>query len=378
MAPGRKQEKGRRNMINIHCPSCRRTHQAPESLAGKQVKCKNCGTVFVAEVPLVGDPAPQPVQPAPVAAGQSQPAPGVAQTSRGLRKPLLIAGGVAVGLGAVACTIIFVVIPMVSGALPGWTQAYVPEDAIMVGYVDVARVYDAIRDTETYKKQQKEVESAMERIPTKLKIEDIKDVFFAAVEKGDPVVVLRTKKDRNIQEVVTEAYEVKGKVGEIEYRSMGAQFGGCVAKTRSSTYCFADEHAMEAALKRIDKGETEKLSEKLRKGLSRVKGHGSFFAMTPPAKAGFPPEIEALAVGFSAGSSLKLKYVAVVGKTGENIEIAKKAIDLIKAVQIDYTDDTVTMSGNWSIKQLDDFAGRLLKSFSRGDVSRSPLFRLMK
>jgi hypothetical protein len=39
-----------KRMIRVQCPTCKKTHQAPESILGKRVKCKDCGNVFLAEL----------------------------------------------------------------------------------------------------------------------------------------------------------------------------------------------------------------------------------------------------------------------------------------------------------------------------------------
>jgi hypothetical protein len=45
-------------MIKVLCPSCKKAHQAPESILGRRVKCKDCGETFVAQsdVPSSGMP----------------------------------------------------------------------------------------------------------------------------------------------------------------------------------------------------------------------------------------------------------------------------------------------------------------------------------
>lgn len=52
-------------MVAIRCPSCGKTHQAPESIMGRRVQCKGCGTAFVAKQAT-------PVNPQPVASGVPQ------------------------------------------------------------------------------------------------------------------------------------------------------------------------------------------------------------------------------------------------------------------------------------------------------------------
>jgi WD40 repeat protein len=66
-------------VLRITCPSCRKTGNAPARLAGKTVRCSQCGTSFLAQAPPPA-PAltmPEPSRPAPVAG----PAPTVAEVS---------------------------------------------------------------------------------------------------------------------------------------------------------------------------------------------------------------------------------------------------------------------------------------------------------
>jgi uncharacterized protein YbaR (Trm112 family) len=43
--------------ILVHCPQCKKPLNLPETLAGKKIRCKDCGTVF----PVVKEAAPKPV-----------------------------------------------------------------------------------------------------------------------------------------------------------------------------------------------------------------------------------------------------------------------------------------------------------------------------
>ncbi len=33
--------------ISIQCPECHKKYQAPDHMAGKRVKCKHCGVIFL-------------------------------------------------------------------------------------------------------------------------------------------------------------------------------------------------------------------------------------------------------------------------------------------------------------------------------------------
>jgi predicted Zn finger-like uncharacterized protein len=101
--------------ISVKCPKCGKGYGVDEKAAGRQVKCRQCNTVFTAaalapgaaddEDPFVamnaladferpGGAAPPPVParhargaPMPVQPGHAQPAPRVAYASPGQRKP---------------------------------------------------------------------------------------------------------------------------------------------------------------------------------------------------------------------------------------------------------------------------------------------------
>ncbi len=44
-------------MMTVQCPSCRRVHPAPETILGKKVQCRDCGSAFVATAAQDGVPS---------------------------------------------------------------------------------------------------------------------------------------------------------------------------------------------------------------------------------------------------------------------------------------------------------------------------------
>ena len=62
-------------MMSVQCPSCKEVHQAPESMVGQQVQCKNCGATFIvprqASAPATPAASAVPAVPAAPSAGRS-------------------------------------------------------------------------------------------------------------------------------------------------------------------------------------------------------------------------------------------------------------------------------------------------------------------
>ena len=89
--------------MKIQCPHCQVMHQAAKSLAGKQIKCDQCGGAFVIAFPTEPEPAETPVPARPVKAPQAKTPPpipahsapagpsGAVAESSGSRVPLLVA-----------------------------------------------------------------------------------------------------------------------------------------------------------------------------------------------------------------------------------------------------------------------------------------------
>ncbi len=70
-------------MLVLTCPKCSQQLQAPAELAGKQVRCSKCGTIFAVGVPA---PAPAPL-PAPAPPPQQPPQPAAPPPPRPVAAP---------------------------------------------------------------------------------------------------------------------------------------------------------------------------------------------------------------------------------------------------------------------------------------------------
>ncbi|MHC4983960.1 MAG: zinc ribbon domain-containing protein [Planctomycetota bacterium] len=355
-------------MINVQCPSCKRLHHVPDLLAGKKVECKDCGAAFVAkpaDPPAASQTPPGPASPAPAGPGAPAAPPAAAQLRRRGPGPKVwrIAGGIVLVAAILACVFIFAILPALRGGLPGWTKAYIPEGAIGIAYINFDKIYDVVRETKTFKKFEKQIDPIVSETNLKLKLDEIEEIFLAFPKGGEPWIVVRTKEDHDLKEVIRSGDEPAGKAGGKEFvKTKGRNY---VAKTEKRTFCFADsKRTMTKALEHLAKDEAAELDEKIRKGLKRVDGEDAFVVIAGGGQVPLPDEIDVMAFGLSAGGSIKVKAIVLVDEDKaekKQIELAKRMIDVFKKVEFDYKGNEFSLTGSWGTALIDNLIKDVLE-----------------
>ena len=315
-------------MVSIQCPSCRRIHQAPESIVGREVKCKDCGASFVAQ-PSAG--APEAAAPRPTA----QQAPSPARPRPQLLKPLLIAGGVVVVLGGLACILLLVVMPMLAGGLPSWTKDYIPKNATKISFTNYA---DMRKGAESMGQDEKELEKMGKGVgESQLKAEDVEAVLDVT-SKSVRLTVIRAAEDMDLNKAFDYKKDDVKKTNDREYAKIGNQ--GYACKTADRTFCLSSgegaEDNLKDLIKRLDKGETYDVPEDLQEVLDYVASTQEFTAEVSTAAGE-----KAKGAGKLWGTTIESKSITIYEKEktaedkhkdlvkayDENIEEIEKALD---------------------------------------------------
>lgn len=328
-------------MMTVQCPSCSKMYNIPETMAGKQVRCKKCGMVFA----IAADEAASAISPdvdmphdAP-ADGQQSPGeqmPAAAGAGRAMRaaagtggKTIALLGAGAVGVVALAAVTYFVVIPMISGGQPGWTRPLMPEGTKMVAFIDV----ESFRESEIFAEIKKMIGEttgqadidkviqeglASEGLATKLKFDDIQGIFVAGSVGGGPVpkivMGIRLSRGMPLSDVISGKGVAKKKYKDFEYVTFGkGREQMNLAQIDETTLCAAPtEAALKKALDRVETGDAVDLGDELSSMLSSVSGQDTFFAMDPSAMAGMPgmgpmggmPGMKGVGLGLSVNGSV--------------------------------------------------------------------------
>lgn len=375
-------------MMTVQCPSCSKMYNIPETMAGKQVRCKGCGTTFVIASAPPQAPAveTQPAGEAPMAPISDQ-QPGMMapmqQEVGGGRNNALI-GGVVVGLAAVAALAYFVVIPMVFGGQPGWTKALMPEGTKLVAYIDI----ESIRESELFAKLKGmvkeqsggEIDQLFQQqlaevgLKSNLKLDDVKGIFVAgsnmAARRGPPnmVIGLRVARNMTLSDLISGAEVAKKKHNGYEYVIVGLRREKLyLAQIDDETFCGAPtEELLKKALDRIDSGDSVELDDDVASVLSAVSGSNTFVAGTAnelSMEGGDTKGLKSGGVGLDLNGSIDILVVGAfensdqaekaAKKAEEGLEKGKKALDemakMIKPVETirEWLDDVdIDQSGN--------------------------------
>ena len=298
----------------IQCPSCQKMYNVPETMMGKQVRCKGCSEVF-AVVPQGQTPppaAPQPqappppaLQDAPAARAEapagSQEAPAARtryaqQRAAARKKMMILAGGGAVALLALVAVAVFVVVPMLSGGQPGWTRPLVPQGAQFIAYVDLA----SIRESDLYGKlmaMSKEMtgkgpEASLQdalgelNMKSKLKLDEVAGLFVAGSSPAEgsevPKMVfgLRLTRPMELRDLINGVGVVPRKYSGKNYVVLGSgEKQICIAQLDEETFCGTPGEALlKKALDRVASGKSVELDKDLSSLLDAVDGKDSFVA----------------------------------------------------------------------------------------------------
>jgi len=257
-------------------------------------------------------------------------------------------GAIGAGVIIVIVLLLVFVFPMMSGgASMAVIRQYAPPDTFMVASIDFRNVINS----DLYKTLGLEefVNKGMMSGPTTVKPEDIGEilVFMTPPRRGlrsepKPMIVIRLTRDISLKEGLDPRLASRIKKHEgIEYVRKGREL---IAKTDTSTVCVlttGGTSALKKLVSRLKAGETTQLNDSLRSALDRVSGEASFMAMYVPDSmkgqiaAGNPvmASVQGAAVGFSVGSGVELKAVAIFSED-ENAEAAVKMVDGFKTMGV--------------------------------------------
>ncbi len=287
-------------MTNVQCPSCGKIHQADESILGTQVTCNDCGATFVAQ-PTAPQPVPGAYQP--VGGGTS------------VLKPLLITGGVLVGLAAIALLVIFVIVPLVGGGSPSWTKAYVPEDVRQMSYLNL----DGLRKGKLGDDADK-----LLTLPRSFKVEagDLAEMFSAR-GKNVTMMAFRTQKAMDLDKFLSNVDS--GDIKEYEKLNYAkAGFDGYVAKMDDRTFCLVrSEDDLKDMMKQVASGKKPKMADDMAECLDAVGGLDVFCVKEEDGTGDDP---KAFGMGCDVGSSMDVKAHAVY-KDSDQAEEQRKQFD---------------------------------------------------
>lgn len=324
-------------------------------------------------------PAAEAAIPAPPTSPRSQP--------RAPRKPIRIPKPLIMGL-ALLCVVGLGWMAWTLG-LSRWFfggiktyEAYIPPDASMIAYVDLA----ALRKSDLYKENAGNLPGPMsQNLPISLSPEDVDELFMAGSAKGTGpgVVVFKTKADKSLGDLGLKDAKM-GKVDAVEYAQLGRGF--CLAKVSARTFCGCDsEQKLRETLDRVKKGSRPQLSAEIELALKGARGEDSLIVMQTPAAGGLDESFgipRVVGVGFSAGSSISVRAVAIFtdAKTAEkakkmyddtlkqaqgaaNSPQAKKLLALLERAKVSQSDNAMYIKGSWKYADvksaLEDFGPNL-------------------
>jgi len=334
-------------MMTVQCPSCQKVYNIPETMTGRQVRCKACQTEFTigsADASLSpSESAPQqaataaPRPAAPVGSMQSR-GPRAAAPKSGMN--MIMIGGAAVALLGLAALGYFVVLPMITGGQPAWTKSLMPKGTQGLGYIDLT----SIRESKLYTKAMElaktqtggadidqQLQDMLDQMgmKTTLKFDDIESVFFAGSRLQDPdakvVVGLRVVRRMILKDLVSGTGVVPMKHAGKDYVSVGG--AAFIAQLDDTTFCGAQTEALlKSALDRVESGAVVDLNpelDSLVKAVSRedsfLAGSISMFSLGP----GAPPGAKSIGLGFSMNGSVDLTGIASFADSAK----AEKAYD---------------------------------------------------
>jgi len=316
-----------------------------------------------------------------------------------MRPWLLPAGGVLLAL-----LLLFFVVPAIAGALfanslPGWTDDYLDENVVGVGYAEVSSII-----TNPFVEDLMDSVPGGADLPGGLAPEDFNDVLMIVLSDGESVGVFRLHEDMELDDLlpsdntgdesVLERQDYRG----TEYVSIGLgnfSYGRTyVSKPDNRTYCVSDnEDALKKVLARFDKrDEGVELDEDMLAMVSRVGGEDAYFVarVTGPLAmaAAMTGEVEGVPEfdridAFGVGLSMSSSSVSVTGAAQfdrdrdarrwkedvdtcfddfeqflkyappEHRETAEDAADLIKRLKVKQSGKAAYVSGKWSVNEIE-------------------------
>lgn len=346
-------------MFTVQCPSCGTAYQLQQWPPNSQIQCSACGTAFMLQQPQQEAPqqpqqqqqapqqpapqqSPQPAQPgAPMPPQPGQPMPGqpgmpaAGGAGKSLAKPLIFGGVGVAGVAGLVLLFLFVIMPMISGGLPGWAKDYIPDDCTSISYMDVA----ALRESELGS----DVDDRVERSGLDVDADDVSAIFRAGTEDGG-FTIYRTEEDMDLDKFVEDGEEGDDHK-DVETMTFG--FGTHAAKLDKKTFCVSGSRDMlEEVIEQADEGEKYDLDEDMQKALSVVSGHHKFSVRSMDSDDDDDPEVTASGVSISSkvtvdGYALFKNEDVVEDKLDELDEERKKVKE---AAEREETDEAEAMA----------------------------------
>jgi len=410
--------------LTIPCPQCKRRLHITVDTAAKHLCCPGCGHVFTirrepeappkqaeprreAEVELAAPSSPALAEePAPGAPDEQERPESVAPAPSGLRKrsKLAIAGWALAALAALCVVWVWLKPrPHVLGPY----APYAPGNAEVVLHINREKLRDSALDDIICRAM---AEFLHERgIPLgpdhkldnlEIGLGDIAALFAARSRIGEAIVVLRTTRDLELEDVV------RGRHTQYTYRNIPyvrAHIGRAecyVAKPAERTYCLVkDEKPLKDVLWRVSQDEKPKLNPDLGRAINEISSRDHYLAARGRRSRAMHTELKAIAVGFSGRSMINAEVFlfattkrSAADREGEIVsrrtdelqkleaelpaltgiarDQAKRALDMLNEVDVSRSDDVVHVHASWKAEDVAEMAKAVEKPGPPKTVTR--------
>ena len=253
--------------VQVECPSCGKLLRAKSRYAGKVIRCPRCEKPMrlpeAIDTAKVQRPEAVPASGPPQAELEPPPAaPPVAVPGGGFSPALgWIIGGVVGGvllLGAITAVLLLLLLGGGTGA--GAFRQYIPEEADVMAYVDVATIVQTTAWQKLKEVGGRDLEEGLEMMTktSGLKIEDIRDIWMAfdLSKRGEIVAMVRAAGTVDLKEVFEKklAVETEEEDGITFYPMPGAGPRMSAHLIDSQTLLVGPRDALKAGIQRSREG----------------------------------------------------------------------------------------------------------------------------
>lgn len=289
---------------------------------------------------------------------------------------LKLVGGLAAVL-IVATVLVLLVVNLLGGssAIPSWATYFIPEDAQMIGYVNV----DKIRGSDLFADLREAMNKQVSQMGANFTPDDVSELVVVAQSVGvgqQPLTISRWKKDYALRDVLPKdrldqsIQTYKG----IEYVSLKRspfESGGLIAKTGDRTFCIApNEDLLKKTIERLDRKQEAKLDKNLQSALDSVGGCHAYVVGLKTQSAAAPVPFEVFYARAWLTSSLQVELTAVctnaaIAKNGKaeidqglsrGIELFGKTnkdlASLLSAISVRQNGKKLCVEAKWKNKDL--------------------------